>query len=323
MKKNMIALAVAACVAAPAFAAEFQPAPGTRFEVNVEVGAYYQSRKNSAGASEKGLIGASLNQIEIKAEHKINDDISLFGEIEVDYDGIIDNDTVKTDDTRLGIKSKSFGTFSVGQFDSYFEDNVMETLGLTHGDKASVTEPGANNDGRHLQYLKTFGDVTFALDFMNSQDKADKSVNSNGNAVTLAYKLGDLTLAGGFSKIAKFKSDTGDTVVTAGAAKSVAGLSAKYKLGAATLLARHANEKREGGGNNKFTGMGLTYLMGQFDFGVAFQKVKEGTAASRNEYSVGVGYTPFKNMTLFADVAKYKKAKGKDDVVEIGVKYAF
>ena len=150
MNKNLIALAVAALAAAPAMAAKFEPVKGTTFEVNVEVGAMHQALKNSSGVNKKQLTGSSLNQIEIKGEHRINADLSIVGEIEVDYDPIKDNDTVKTDDARIGFNSKSVGRFTVGQFDSYFEDNVVETLGLANGDKASVTEPASNNDGRHL-----------------------------------------------------------------------------------------------------------------------------------------------------------------------------
>lgn len=328
MKKNLIALAATALAGAPALAAEFQPAPGTKFEVNIEVAAYHQARKNSNGINKKQIMGAGLNQIEIKGEHRISGDLSVFGEIEVDYDPLADNNAVLTDDMRIGLNSKQLGRFSAGQFDSYFEDNVMEILGVHHGDKALVSEPGGNNDGRHVQYVKGFGDFTLALDFMNSSNNgtATSQDTKNGNAITLAYKLGNLTLAAGSSKIAGYKSEDGQTAlqVTSGKVKSVTGLSARYRLGDLTLLGLTATEKQEATGlSNKYNGLGLIYKFGQFDISSAYQRVKAGTSATRNETMVGLGYTPAKNLTFFMDVAKLKKAKGQDDAVEIGVKYAF
>ena len=69
MKKSALFLAVSAALATPAFAAEFQVNKDTKFQINVEVGAYHEDVKNSAGLSEQAFTGKGLNQIEIKADH--------------------------------------------------------------------------------------------------------------------------------------------------------------------------------------------------------------------------------------------------------------
>ena len=60
-----------------------------------------------------------------------------------------------------------------------------------------------------------------------------------------------------------------------------------------------------------YTGVALTYVMGQFDFGVSMQKVKPENANGRDEWSAGVGYTPFKNMQFYLDFAGLAKPNGR------------
>lgn len=322
-KKTGLALAVAT-LAANAYAAEFAVGTDTKFEVNVDVAAYYQTVKDVKGNSQPQLIGAGMNQIEIKATRTINDDISVFGEIEVDYDPIVDNNPVQTDDTRFGIASKKFGRFTVGQFDSYFEDNIIEVLGVSHGDKAYVTEPQSSNDGRHLQYSHKIGNLAFAVDFTANNNAANNATGNDGNhgaAIAATYQLGDFGLGLGYSDVAKYKSDTG----AVNTAKNVSGLTASYKFGSTKVIGLVASETATDVLKNvktNYTGVALTHVMGEFDIGVAFQN-RETTTKTYGEWSVGLGYTPFKNMTFFLDVCGLNDTNDKGDVMELGAKYTF
>lgn len=317
-KKTGLALAIAT-LATSSFAAEFAVGTDTKFEVNVDVSAYYQTIKDTnGGSSQPSLIGAGMNQIEIKATRTINDDISVFGEIELDYDPIIDNDKPQTDDTRFGIASKKFGRFTAGQFDSYFEDNVIEALGVSHGDKAFVTEPSSSNDGRHLQYLNKIGDLTFAVD-LTANNNAAANDGNHGAAIAATYQLGDFGFGLGYSDVAKFKSDT----FAANTAKNVSGLTASYKFGTTKLIGLYASETaRANDAKTNYTGVAVTHVMGEFDIGVAFQN-RETTAKTYSEWSVGLGYTPFKNMTFWLDMNGLGDSNGKGDVVELGAVYKF
>lgn len=324
MKKSALFLAISAAMVTPAFAAEFEINKDTKFQVNVEVAGYHLSKKNSTGVSEKDFSGKGLNQIEIKADHAVSSDVTVFGEIEVDYDPIGDNGALATDDVRLGFNSKSMGRFSFGQFDSYFEDNVIEGLQVAHGENANVTEAASDNDGRRFQWVKSFGAFTLALEGSFASNTA-KTQSNTAMGVTGLYKMGDVTLALGHSKINKFKSDltSSSTDGAASSADATTAATASYKLGDLTLIGLVAKQDKLPAGKIDIMGAGLKYKMGAFDVGFAAQNLDETGKAKRTEISLGLGYTPFKNTVVYVDMRKLDKVKDEGNVVEMGMKYAF
>lgn len=323
MKKSALFLALSAVVATPAFSAEFQVNNDTKFQVNVEVGGYQESVKDANGQSLKTFTGKGINQIEIKAEHVVNSDITVFGEIEVDYDPIGDNGALATDDTRLGINSKSMGRFSIGQFDSYFEDNVVEALGFARGEHGSLTEAATGNDGRRVQWVKSMGALTFAVD-LSLANSNDKKATNNALGLTAVYKTGPLTLAAGHTQINKYVSSAvSASDGTLATADTTTAATVSYKIGELTLVGLVAKQDNINTTTVDIMGVGLKYKMGAFDFGVAAQTYELSGAAKRTETVYGVGYTPFKNMTVYLDMKKLDDVKNKGDVTEFGVKYAF
>lgn len=315
MKK--ISVVALACFATLAQANQMVVRDDAKFEVNVELGAYMLSQKSSTGLTSKDMLGGGLNQVEIKATHPISDKVSVFGEIEVDFDPIKDNGSVLTDDVRIGLKNE-LATFSVGQFDSYYEDNVVEALGVGHADAAILTEPKSANDGRHIQVMKQFGDFTFAGDFTYSKGATS---TDTGAAVSGLYKLGDLTVAAGYSDIAAYKTDAASTGTNSD--KSSSGIALSYKMGTTALKGMYVITTSTSNVDTRTSGVALTHKMGELDFAVALQNVDVEGAAARNEMLFGVGYTPYKNMTLYVDMTKLDKANNEGDAVEFGVKYAF
>lgn len=245
-------------------------------------------------------------------------DVTVFGEIEIDYDPIGDNGKVETDDTRLGINSKSMGRFSIGQFDSYFEDNVLEMLDTKHGERGSLSELASDNDGRRLQWVKPLGPLTLAVEASRSTSSADKTKTGSGFGVTAAYKLGAMTLAVGSANINEFKSDG-----SVNSSDKTTGASIKYGMGNLTLMALVAKEDKVSGSKIDVMGAGLKYKMGAFDMGLALQNLDETGKDKRTELSLGVGYTPFKKMTVYFDMLKTDKSKNEGDAIEVGMKYAF
>jgi len=320
MKKTLVAIA-AATVALGAQAAELVTDKDTKFEINVDVGVYHIGKRDSNGRELTQFTGDGLNQVEIKATRTIDSDISIFGEIEVDYNPLVDNSPFLSDDFRIGIASKTFGRIAAGQFDSYIEDNVMEVLQLNHGEEARVSEPSSGNDARHVQYSHKLGDLTVAVDYTSAYSGSTLKENANGFAVTAAYKLGDLTAALGWSEIAKYKNgaDNGTN-----SDQYAIGLALTYKMGNVGLRALAAEtENRSTKVKTTYAGAALTYVMGQFDTGVAMQTVQVGTANATQEWSLVFGYTPFKNMQVYLDLAGFGQDKGKDDLAELGFKYTF
>ncbi|HCX80346.1 MAG: hypothetical protein A3E00_16315 [Curvibacter sp. RIFCSPHIGHO2_12_FULL_63_18] len=322
LKKSAVAFAVAT-LALGVQAGELATDKDVKFEVNVDVGTYFVSKKNAAGRQIDEVLGKGLNQVEIKATKNINDDVSIFGEIEVDYDPVADNSPFTSDDTRVGIASKKFGRFSAGQFDSFMEDNVMETLGVGHGENGFMTEPASANKGRHVQYSHKLGDLSFAVDYTSAIGPAANPENSNGFALAATYKLGNFTLAGGWSELAKYKADSSKTQGELNTDRYATGLAATYQMGSVALKGLVAEVESTAKIKTSFSGVALTYVSGEFDFGLSMQKVKPENTNGRDEWSVGVGYTPFKNMQLYLDYAGLAKVNGEGDVVEMGLKYTF
>ena len=322
LNKSVIAMAVAT-LAMGAQAGELATDKDVKFEVNVDVGTYFLSKRNAAGRDVNEMLGKGLNQVEIKATKTINDDVSIFGEIEVDYDPVVDNSAFTSDDTRVGIASKTFGRISAGQFDSFIEDNVMEVLGIGHGENGFVTEPASANKGRHLQYGHKLGDLNFALDYTSAVGPAANPENSNGFALAATYKVGSLTLAGGWSELAKYKADGSAVAGTLNTDRYATGLAATYQLGNVAIKGLVAEVESTAKIKTSYSGVALTYVMGELDFGVSMQKVKPENANGRDEWSAGVGYTPFKNMQLYLDFAGLAKVNGEGDLVEMGLKYTF
>lgn len=318
-QKTAIALATIAA-AASVQAAEFNIGKETKFEVNVDVGAYYESIKNDAGKNATQFTGKGLNQVEIKGSYAVDSATKVFGEVEIDFDPIKDNDTVKTDDTKFGVDSKSFGKLTIGQFDSYFEDNVAEALGAGHGENAFVTEASTGHDGRHVQYVKKFGNATFAYDLTFGTSSSDSTKSSTGSALTLAYKMGDVSFAIGTDKPSKF-----DTTGAAVTADGTTGFTATYNISKElALTGLYAKAKKTDGSDTKYTGVKLAYEMGPVDFKLATQRVKpSGTSKSETETTFGVGYEVYKNMTIYLDMGKFGADKGEGDVTEIGMTYSF
>lgn len=318
MKKSALFLAISAAVAAPAFAAEFQVNKDTKFQINVDVGAYQESVKNKDGVAEKAFTGKGLNQVEIKATHNVSSDVSLFGEVEFDYEPIGDNGDLKTDDTRLGINSKSMGRFSIGQFDSYFEDNVLEALATGHGEHAYLSEAKSDNDGRRLQWIKPLGPLTLAVEASRSTNSDDKTETGTGFGVTGVYKSGPMTLAFGTANINEFSSSG-----SANSADKTTAASIKYGMGAVTLMGLVAKQDNVSGSKVDIMGAGFKYKVGAFDMGVAMQNFEETGKDKRTELTLGAGYKPFKNMTVYFDISKMDKTNDEDDAVELGLKYKF
>jgi hypothetical protein len=322
-KKSAILLAIST-LAVGAQAAELSAGEGTKFQINVDVGAYYKTIKGEAptGEDTKNFLGKGLNQVEIKATHKISDDISVFGEIEVDYDPIGDGDTGKTDDMRIGVASKSFGRVSAGQFDNYFEDNVLEVLNINRGDAASISNFSAGSvKDRTIEYTHKMGDVSIGLDyaFTRNNAKNDETTDlSNSTALTALYKLGSVTLGAGYASFGDYDDEGADQAVDTTTAFSVS-----YAMGATKLAGLYAVEKAVDGDKTTGTGFAVTHTMGKFGAGINYLTVDEDGEDKRNEMGLSFGYKPFKGMEVFLDLVKFDDEDDVGDTMEVGVKYKF
>ncbi len=322
-QKSLLALAATATFCAPALAADFEVGKDTKFSINVDVGAYYYDIEGD----KSDVSGSGVNQVEFKGSHQVSKDLSVFGEIEFEYDPVSNSgQTVKTDDVKLGLKHKRNGTFTIGQFDSYAEDNVFETLGIHYGDRGGLSEATSGNDGRHLQYLNSVGDLTFAVDLTYANNAFGTTASTDSDVgFTLAgiYKSGNLTVGLAHASPAAYKDkDEATLEKKTQSVKNNNALSLAYKMGDAKLLALASSGKKTDGTKLSQQGLGLTYQIGDLELAAGVQRVKTGTTKANESY-VGASYEMFKNFNVYLDVTKYGLANGADDTIEIGFNYAF
>ena len=323
-KKTLAAVAVGMVVFG-AQAAEFTAADGTVFQVNFEALAETVDTVSTAGATTTTFKGDG--QIQLKATKKVNDDLNVFGQVEVDFDPVVDNAAAASDDMKIGVASKLYGTVTLGQFDTYMEDNIAEALGYWVHAKADagVVEPTVNNDGRQIEYKHKFGDFVGALTFNQSNEGSATGAQSNGNAWVLGYAANGLKLFVGQSNIPKFKSDT----FAANSVKGSTGASIYYTFGDTTVSAM-AIRNETSWTTTKYTdysGLGVSHVMGPWDFGLAYQAVNTDsnldTGTNASQWALGVGYTIVKGTTAYFDMNSLGAAKGAANTVVVGFKTAF
>jgi predicted porin len=329
-KKTVMAAAIAAVASAPAMAAEWKMNDGdTKFAVNVELSAYYLDEDKGA-ENETNLSGDGVNQLEFKGSHKVNDMVTVFGEVELDFDPIEDNGAVKTDDTKIGFKHKNFGQLMVGQFDSYYEDKVAEMLDISAGENTGLSEFGTDQDEDHIQYLNSMGDLTFAVDltYVGQGDDDTTSTSSDdlndsdwGTALTLSYKLGDLKLVAGMENVNSYDKD--GALNTGTDIDQSWGVGASYKMGNADLYLLMANTEAVNGTETDYQGVGIEYGIGATTLQAAIQNVDADGSAKRTEWNIGASYEMFKDMNVYAAMVDKDDAAGEGDAMEVGFTYEF
>ena len=324
-KKTLAAVAVG-MVTFGAQAAEFTAADGTVFQVNFEILAENVDTVSTAGATTSTFKGDG--QIQLKATKTVSDDLSVFGQVELDFDPVVDNSAASTDDMKIGLSSKQYGTLTIGQFDTYMEDNIDEAIGYWGHAKADagVPEAGVGNDGRQIEYKHKFGDFVGALSFFQSNQISNAGAQSQGSAYVLGYVANGFRVYVGQSNAPRWSSDK----FTENKLKNSTGASIYYTFGSTTVSANAMRNETTWTTTTKYTdqyGVGVSHVMGPWDFGFAYQAVNTdsnlATGTNVGQWGLGVGYTIVKGTTMYLNMNKLGADKGAADVMAIGIKAAF
>jgi predicted porin len=318
-KKSVMAAAVAAVVSAPAMAAEWKINEDTKFAVNVDLFGYFEMTDKLSAADTTVLEGEG-SEVEFKGSHKINDDVKVFGEIEIVFDGFESSaaaeTNVDTDDIKFGFDHKNFGKITIGQFDPYFEDKIAEGLDFNFGESSTLSEPATDDPYGHIQYAKKIGDVTFAVD-LNFADDASNDDNDWGKAVTVQYKMGAVDLAVGYNDLNKY-SNTG----SANSTDTTAGAVLNYKVSDSTkLTAMYTTSDSTSNVTTDIMGAGLKQKMGDLELRFAIQDVDNSTT-SVTQWFAGAQYELYKDFRLFVDYTDFDNASTQS-VMAAGVHYSF
>jgi len=352
MKKTAIALGIAA-LACGVQAAEVFKNADTSIELNLDLQFYNFNVVDTANAQARNYLLGRGSQLQIKASKMIDADLTVFGQWETDPDPVGDNATLLTDDMKFGLKSKTWGTIQVGQFDTYMEDELAEITGafiVTQGTSAYglSTEFTAGNDGRHIMYSNKIGDFAFGLDFTQSTNAASGSSSgatdgSNGFAYTASYTIGNLKLVAGASTIARQSSDTfavaSTTAMNLSAYREAKGFGFSYILDSelgktriAGLTATNLSYSATAAYDNlttTYNNFSINHSFGPWQVGY-IGGVREApavsssvAAATYNENAVQVVYDLGKGARLYAASANLGSATGLGNSTEVGFLMSF
>jgi len=325
-KKTLAAVAVG-MLAFGAQAAEFKIGDDLAFQANFDLLAEIASKKEATMAT-NNLIG--VGQIQLRATKTLTPDLSVTGQIEVDFDPSVNNAPALADDSRIGLSSKSMGTFTVGQFDSFFEDNIAESLGFWgHAESgAYVAEPASSNDGRHMHFVTPKFNGFFGVLGFNVSTQTSTTDTSVGTTYVLGYDLNGLKVFLGQSALPKYT----DVAGTLNTVKMATGLTAAYKFGDTTVAATGYKTTALSTTtlpelDTSYVGFAVSQVMGPFDFGFSYQNVTTSTSATAstnaNQWAAGVGYTVTKGTQIYFDLNSLGAANNVGDFMVAGIKTTF
>ena len=318
-KKTLAAVAVG-MLTLGAQAAEFT-AGDVVFQVNLDAQAEVLQTK---AASSDSMTFNGAGQIQLKATKKVNDDLNVFGQVELDFDSVVDNAAALSDDTKIGLSSKSLGSIQFGQYDSYMEDNIAEALnhwGVTNAD-VKVSEAAIGGRGRQMQFMRKVGDFTGVLAISSSNSLSATGDISWGNSVVLGYQSGPLRAYIGTNMRPSHVSDT----FALDKVKSNSGASVYYTFGSTTVSALSTITTSTASLDTRQNGLAVYHVMGDFDMAAAVQTKSVGTTAgttSTAEYTLFGGYTVTKGTKFYVGVLNLGATNGVGDLIALGFTTSF
>ena len=333
MKKTAIALGIAA-MAFGAQAADLINTADNKLELNVDVGAYYLSRTSATtGVVTSQLLGKGLNQIQLRNTKTLPNGWKIIGQAELDYDPVGDNAPSLSDDMRVALDIPVWGRISAGQFDSFYEDNIAESLGFWGiGDLgAYAAEPASTSDGKRLQYYNKYEDLQIVLDATFGYATSAMTSQEIGLVGTVGYKIGDLQLLVGGGYVPTYYSDAGtatqNTFKTVNNSSvvytNVSGVTATYTMGATKLAASMQSVTAVSGAIYSYGGAAVEQTIDAWKLGLTTLQVNEGAANQFTQYGVGVNYTIAPKAIVYLEANTLGATNSYGNAVEFGMKYTF
>jgi len=345
MKKTAIAFGIVA-MACGAQAAEWMVTPDHSLAVNADVAACYQGLTGKTnGQVTSTLYGCGGNQIQLKSTKTLESGIKLIGQIEVDFDPLLDNELVKADDMRVGVDVPVWGKLVAGQFDSFFEDNVSEALGFWGvGDVAAfVDEPlsykgGAKSRGavksKALEYYNSYENFSLAITLNAGYQDTNMYTPMFGVGTTLGYKSGGFQMYFGSVVLPAYFSDTvfdadKDTNVMSTVLYRInpytnaSGLTANYTMGNTKVAGLIYTAQTTKGEMYNWGGFSVEQTIDAWKLGFTMQNANYGGSAQYSQYSAGANYTFVKNARVFVEARTLGVANSYGDAYEVGMKYTF
>ncbi|BBM64256.1 porin [Vibrio alfacsensis] len=229
MKKTLLALAVAGISTSALAAGNIYDNGESSFNISGEIDTYLStSEKKTNGVSKKKDADIDLwAKIQIDAQHKLNQDITLFGSFEIEngegFAGEADNKSVSTDDLYFGAYIGQNWGVAVGEIGDFGDTLDAITLDITNEgyDRGDDFVNGLESGGHAAAVKGSFEQLTVIADVYLDQSEN----NDVAYGFSAEYALNDMFTVGAMYQ------DQGTRIVEAEKFEySIMGASARFNM---------------------------------------------------------------------------------------------
>lgn len=308
-KRTTLALAVSGLLGASAAqAAMVYDQDGTTLDIYGRIAMGFEgggAEENNVDNSEEFRNFGS--RLRITAGHQITSDLRAFARVEWRFTGDERNQASGFDEVRnsyIGLDSEQYGTFTAGNFDSFYDSEVMGVFDVYVERGYEFAGGGLQARGDSLAYMTP--DLNGFQAFIAAKHFSERGLEpsdqtSEGNVIAtqggVTYATGPLRLALGYVE---------DTVRGGGNGETRVGTTAEYAINDA-FSARLGYETRgdsdtQGGGFDT-VGLGGTFATGAWTFYLDYYNIElDNVSDSRDAWAAAAHYDLSNNFDVFVEL---------------------
>lgn len=248
-----------------------------------------------------------MNTLVFRGDYQITSDLRAFARVEWRFTGDERNQASGFDEVRnsyIGLDSEQYGTFTAGNFDSFYDSEVMGVFDVYVERGYEFAGGGLQARGDSLAYMTP--DLNGFQAFIAAKHFSERGLEpsdqtSEGNVIAtqggVTYATGPLRLALGYVE---------DTVRGGGNGETRVGTTAEYAINDA-FSARLGYETRgdsdtQGGGFDT-VGLGGTFATGAWTFYLDYYNIElDSVSDSRDAWAAAAHYDLSNNFDVFVEL---------------------
>ena len=308
-KKTTLALAVSGLLGASAAqAAMVYDQDGTTLDIYGRIAMGIEG----GGAEENNVDNGEEfrnfgSRLRVTAGHQITSDLRAFARVEWRFTGDERNQESGFDEVRnsyIGLDSEQFGTFTAGNFDSFYDGEVMGVFDVYVERGYEFAGGGVQARGDSLAYMTP--DLNGFQAFVAAKHYSERGLtpaqqSAEGSEVAtqggVVYATGPLRLAAGF---------VDDKAVGGGNDETRFGATAEYAINDA-FAARLGYETRDDnatlGGGFDTVGLGGSFATGAWTFHLDYYNIElVNVSDSRDAWAAAAHYDLSNNFDVFVEL---------------------
>ncbi|WP_447927708.1 porin [Vreelandella sp. EE27] len=331
-KKTVLALALtSAFTAAGAQAASVYDEDGTAVNVYGRIAMGVEGGGLNDGVNNGAEFRDFSSRMGFKLQQQIAPDLAAFGRLEWRFNGD-ERSRPGFKELRksyIGVESSRFGTFTAGNFDSFYDDYVMAVFDVYVGEGYEFAGGGLQARGDSIGYespeLEGF-QVVFAAKHFSERGLTVDEQTSEGSVVAtqggVVYEAGPARLAVGYTE---------DTVRGGGNGKTRVGTTAAYTASDAFQVRvgyeTRGDSSTYGGGFDR-VGLGATYTYDALAVYGDYYHIDPDNDDKRNVWALGSLYNLSDDFDVFAelyesDLDSLDRYDDNDLYYAVGARYYF